>query len=907
MLLIGPPGSGKTHWILERLAAAVRDGRGARVRLITPTASMARHLLHELARQGLTVPGDLALPIRRAVVELTPELKAPTPEIVEWLLSRAVEAKGARLGPAGGAPGALRRMARAIDDLEAARVSPDTLRKQARTPFDRAFAEVFALYESSLAVQGFVSSPERRFRAAEEAVFEGFLGAEEIYFDGFFDFSPAERDLVRSLALSGARVAATLPDTLLDTAAAKPAAGLFPDFERKEFGVVHRTPPPPEVFVARGLEAELAEVARRILAERRGGRLLREIGVILRSPETYATTLQAVFERFGIPFRLRRARPAAALEPIALLRDLLQAARDGFPGEATLEALRRPASKIGAHSRAASFAGRVRKALPFEGLDTFVSHAGSDSRSVLDGVAELDAWRSTRAAPAEWAARMQRLSDTQVAFPAAPEFSSPERPLELRAFGVALAAWRSACGQAVEFLGHKSRAEVGFKEWVEALEAVLAGARTAVPDDRRDVVNVLSVHEARQWELPAVFVCGMVEGWFPAAPPEDVFLNDALRKRLRATGAEVRTRAEIVHDERLLYGIATTRASHTLVLSYPELDGASAPLLRSFFLPPAPEDGDPVARLVAPEESAADDPAHSGARLEDPLLLPTLAQRHPHLSPSSLSKFQACPFEFFANKTLRLDALPPTVSKRLDALQKGNILHAALARWSRDRSRPIGDALDEAFAEALEKLNLKPSFLTAVSAAALRADLLRFVSEPESRAFTGALSERIEDAVSYVIDPDSPTALEIRCRIDRYETFDGETALVIDYKSGTSRVPKLAEGERSGDVLQGALYLAGLREQGLRPGGMLYIGLRGKTVIAGSLRDDILVDWEAPKTGVERVSAVELDRIVGIARDRVAEQAARIRAGDIEVTPPDPDHCRKYCDYRDICRVELKS
>ncbi len=51
-LLIGPPGSGKTTQVLEEFVAASRGG-GAR--LVVPTATMAEHLRHELARRGCHV------------------------------------------------------------------------------------------------------------------------------------------------------------------------------------------------------------------------------------------------------------------------------------------------------------------------------------------------------------------------------------------------------------------------------------------------------------------------------------------------------------------------------------------------------------------------------------------------------------------------------------------------------------------------------------------------------------------------------------------------------------------------------------------------------------------------------------------------------------------------------------
>ena len=63
MLLIGPPGSGKTHFVLEKLTAALRERREARALLVVPTASMAQHLTHELARRGFAVPTELIVPI----------------------------------------------------------------------------------------------------------------------------------------------------------------------------------------------------------------------------------------------------------------------------------------------------------------------------------------------------------------------------------------------------------------------------------------------------------------------------------------------------------------------------------------------------------------------------------------------------------------------------------------------------------------------------------------------------------------------------------------------------------------------------------------------------------------------------------------------------------------------------
>jgi ATP-dependent helicase/DNAse subunit B len=93
-----------------------------------------------------------------------------------------------------------------------------------------------------------------------------------------------------------------------------------------------------------------------------------------------------------------------------------------------------------------------------------------------------------------------------------------------------------------------------------------------VPDHRRNVVHVLDVFEARQWELPVVFVCGLLEKQFPLHHPQDPIFPDDLRRLLQKTGVRVRTDAERDAEEKFLFELATARATSTLVLSYPQFN-----------------------------------------------------------------------------------------------------------------------------------------------------------------------------------------------------------------------------------------------------------------------------------------------------------------------------------------------
>ncbi len=104
-------------------------------------------------------------------------------------------------------------------------------------------------------------------------------------------------------------------------------------------------------------------------------------------------------------------------------------------------------------------------------------------------------------------------------------------------------------------------------------------------DRRKEAVNVINVLEARQWEMPIVFVGGLLEKEFPRQVREDLFLKDYHRKKLNATGKiALREASEQMDEERYLYYIAVTRAKERLYLSYPSANSNGNLTLPSFFL-----------------------------------------------------------------------------------------------------------------------------------------------------------------------------------------------------------------------------------------------------------------------------------------------------------------------------------
>ena len=958
MLLIGPPGSGKTHFVLEQIETAVREGRGDEARLVVPTVSMARHTLHTLARRAAAVAADTVTTLADFITRLTPEAREPSPALSAWLLEQVIAESGrAEFAALGDATGPATAAARTMREFWAAGCDSARVAPLATSPAQQAFAEVFHRYEECLGALGYVS-PWGRFQLAAAAIRAGALGRlREVYLDGFFHLTAGERELIQAVADTVEKPVVTLIED------PRPALERLP-IRRLE--KIHRPAVIPTVSEATTPTQEIEEIARVILDERAGrpgsptrrkkgtgtdfcdppaadtekfrarkigcqspifaradsapeltapeegkGLSFAGYGVVLRSPEAYAPIICRVFERFGIPFRLRRAEPLSAHASVRFLPALLQAAQEGFPAEKTLMALRHPACAGGEPGELDTFDFEVRRHLPGRGLSFLELHA-KRYRSVTKRLAKLREFASSAREslpPPEWAERVREFHHDWWRRPevgdGADQETSDDRVLTLRSAARAVVAFRTAAEEAAALLSVSGDREVPLSGYLRALEFVLRRTAVAPSDNRRDVVQVLSIFEARQWELPVVFVPGLVEGQFPRRPERDLFFNESDRERLRRNGIPLRSTEAREAEERLLFRVASTRAREKLFLSHARLDEQSRPLLRSFFLETAKEND----RVLAPirlREQAPDYAPPSGAHIRSPELRQWIVAKHESFSPTSLERFLQCPFQYFARRTLRLEEAPPAPEDRLDALVEGNIVHRAMAMWSKDRARPILEILREVFELELNYHRIPKTFRTLAALYRIEDDLERFCSERAAGGIPGATGQGYEVEFDYLAERDEGDNLLIKGRVDRFEVLGEEHAFVVDYKySGKQQINDLVRGHDQGHKVQGSLYLLGLeKELGLRPAGMQFWGLRGETTRRGWV-----VEGRVPEEFIQRtdikVTENNFRGILNQGRERALDAMDEIRDGRIEVAPRDREECNSRCNFRDLCRIQL--
>jgi ATP-dependent helicase/DNAse subunit B len=708
---------------------------------------------------------------------------------------------------------------------------------------------VYEEVDRELQRRGVAMRSARLLKVAERIHAQGLPGISTLWLDGFHALSDPELAVIAAMA-HHADLNVTLPTgATTDPTRTRLLAMGFAEqrMERR------RAQPAVDVVEAPAIEREVDEIARRILDQAAAGRPFREIGVIVRSADVYEPIVRATMERFGIPARFYLDSELALHGVTRYLAGIVDALLGGWEPAATLAVLRLD-PRLG-NSQA---------------MDEF-AQVGQASWPVLvelqTRLRALDPWRQATLTPLAWAKLLQSLR----------KFYNPPSPSEPATHDL-VQLWRSQAAVLAQFGEAMEQAAAWFPatraiplaEFWRAAKAILRLSPLRAEDERRNVINVLSAYEARQWELPVVFVCGLVEKQFPRYSPQDAFFPDAARRQLQAAGVRLRTAADAELEEEFLFDSAVTRATATLTLSYPKFDGRGEQNLPSLFLErfPLPPQ---ASKLVLPRLAAAPAPHTPAGTIAALDLRDAVARKHRVMRVTAVESYAQCPFQFFGRHTLKLEEPPKRPEDRLDARVQGNIVHQVIAEWQRS-PQPIVPLYERIFAEICGQEGIAPGYRTEALRVRMRADLERFAAGAGQPAGPGT---RIEEPFQFALNEST----EVRGRIDRLDCLPGGTVDVLDYKYSK----KASDYARDGNRLQGPLYLLAVEKVfGLKPGKMSYCGLRGA------------VQFVAQEVTGERLTA---------AAETTLRIAAEVSEGHAEPRPASLDPCR-YCTFKDVCRYE---
>lgn len=485
-------------------------------------------------------------------------------------------------------------------------------------------------------------------------------------------------------------------------------------------------------------------------------------------------------------------------------------------------------------------------------------------------------------------------------------------------------------------------------------------------DPTRAAVTFSSLEAARAVVVDHLFVLGLSEGEFPHPPTPDVFYAPEERRDHPLP----LQRVDPAEDASLWWQVIGS-ATQTLTLLRPRLDDSGAPWPPSPYWdavvdaiqglrdrvaePPiaAQPDSDAAcspgellvalaaagAQTVPAEISDAWGAARAAQRtlaarqamgppgeyegvLSASELAAELAQRYGPdraWSASRLNRYGRCPYGFFAEHVLRLEPRPDP-EEGLDALQRGRLMHAVLARLqrrlaaaslalttaNRDTALARLDACcDELFPGAPSRYGFRPTPLWDHRQAELRRQLRAFVAwECEQNGETAdfqPLHQELRFGVRGAELPALPltttsgVAFRLYGVIDRVDRSADGRLRVVDYKTG------------------GSLFYDSDIERGLAFQSSLYALAAERLLTDGKVAKACYLHIPNQKSSGQVACDPDASHDAGVqaAVDLAGEFVERVRRGWFPSAPAKPAYgsgaCAHYCQLTGICRVSRQT
>jgi ATP-dependent helicase/DNAse subunit B len=886
-LIRGAPGSGKTALVFREFKDALRAG-APNLRIVVPTATLVRHFQHELARDGIVFSPRSVVSLNRFIRERAAALPNEPKQIPDGLLRVLVRdsldrMKFPEFASVAGTEGMAATVVDTIELFENAGCTPDKLASVRKLgPHAKPFEKLWRTVRDAVRQCGYhLRGDLIRATAANTQ-------PARIWLDGFLNFSPIEYAFLRELSKT-----CNVTLAITDSKATEEIYRFAVSLGAKDRLLPGKSRKPRTILVeARTLEREADEIARRIIALEEQGTAFRRLAVAVREAATWVPLLKGTFSRFGIPARFYFSSPLGKQPAAVFLGGLISAVLAGWDFETTLTTLRAH-PRWGTSAAFDRFDFAVREAMPGRGVaDLLALCEDGWLREDIAACLKIDAWKTSLLKPAEWLKRFDALA-TNLYRPGTLDTARDAVSLQsARSHVAAVRSWLDA----VSSITALPEQPVSLENFWRAASIAVDAAVIHPVDDRANVVHVMSVYEARQWDVAALFVCGMTDRDFPRQHSPNLLFPENDIDRLRTAGVPLRKAADYEQDERWLFESLCTRASDSLVLSYPRHDASGKSVQRSRLVDfDRQAESAPLCRPVP--QALTGEPVRAGS-VDTPALHAEMARLHQSISLTALEDLAQCRFRFFSGRTLALKAAPERPGERLTPRVTGSILHVALERWLADKTRDFVEVFEAVFDETCRTDHLPAGYKLEVERIQFR-EIARRVSAND---LWTPDSSQVE--VPLEIEFPGPIAsqpIRVRCRIDRLDTFSNATfsnatfgnkdCVIVDYKSSkTANVQKLVASRTR---LQGPLYALAVRENlHLNPVAMLY----------WAVRDDQRYGW-GKIPGADVPLEPMPDNWANDAKARTIERLSGFLAGAVHAHPEETEQCR-WCEFGDTCRVE---
>ncbi|MBW4580333.1 MAG: PD-(D/E)XK nuclease family protein [Tildeniella nuda ZEHNDER 1965/U140] len=542
----------------------------------------------------------------------------------------------------------------------------------------------------------------------------------------------------------------------------------------------------PSTYAYSNVEAEVRGTLAQVKQLLHEGVSARDITIIARDEISYGPQLLEIAWECGIPLRALYATPLNTTRFGAWIDLLLEAIEQQFPFEATAKLLRHPLYT----NPDAEFWSAVRCLHPtgFTAWQEVCQSVLNFDLSVLKV--------GHRARRDFWVERLQTILKT---------FDLRRRCSRWARESLAF----NALNQALVNLAKPEEEILTWSAFAQEMREVLAIVGVPAQPGRGGVElhSPSSIIGAR---YPYLFVLGMAEETLPAPVRNDCVLDFHERKALRHIGIPLELASEAARQEALLFYYLLQTITEAVVFSYASLNGRQeqlpSPYLAQLGLKAIAPPEMPIASLEAlqklslrrathPEDVVLQNAIHawtvecrreSSATQDeyDGVTGMPIDYRDRIFSVSQLTKLGLCPFQWFADKVLKLGE-PEESEDDLSPSRRGNLYHKVLELVFKElQTNPQQSLQDPALLEAQfqsveQAMKLTDLPLWAVRRIEHLQTLQRVLNEPNFFP-DGAEAIALEAKFEGIWHD-----LKLTGRVDRIDRTP-QGLVLIDYKTGSS-------------------------------------------------------------------------------------------------------------------------
>ena len=390
---------------------------------------------------------------------------------------------------------------------------------------------------------------------------------------------------------------------------------------------------------------------------------------------------------------------------------------------------------------------------------------------------------------------------------------------------------------------------LSLRQYLDLLEQLASTRRASTQSWKTHPrLFIWGLPEARMQRVDLVILGGLNEDVWPSKISANPWLNRAMMEKLGLRDPQWRI-GHSAHD--FVQGAMQSRVILSRAL---KIDGTPTmksrwlwrleTLLRGMGIQHIGADAQFSARLLERYRALDGETRDMSAKpCKPPEPRPPIAARPLKFTVTGIEKLIADPYAIFARDILRLKPLQP-VQAEFDALQRGTLLHAIMADFTRTYPRELPPDIASIFLNFVDK-RLQPLHKSQPQLAAL----LRPTLEILARRFADFEKWRRKQGMHLLTEAEGEISLNIHgkthtltCHADRIEIAADNGVTICDYKSGSlpSSKKEVLPGWRPQLLLEALMMerggFADINASQARLDGLLYIQARGREKLAEELK-----------------------------------------------------------------------